>query len=145
MKKYLIIILMILLVYSFNSNVLARTHEAEFDKLSEYFSTQTTCHGDDYGCRQRAEYKFYLKMYDLYYLYLTKYDVELDLPLLMATLYYNNDQMNVVFKMYFPFLNIKLYQNKSACENVFICFSRFSGLLYDVFLTYRTFQMLLSN
>lgn len=97
MKKILFI-LFILFMFSYSGNVYAKKHEADFDKLSEYFSTLEACHGEDYGCRQRAEYKFYLKMYDLYYLYLTKYDVELDLPLLMATLYYNNSQMNIVLE-----------------------------------------------
>ena len=107
---YLLIILMTIL--SFDYPVYARIHEASFDDLSDYYSTEKACKDADDDCKSRAEYKFYLKMYDLYYLYKTKYKVKLDLPLIMSTLFYNNDQMNVVFKM-----NLSDYDRKTIVES----------------------------
>ncbi len=67
--------------------------------LSGYFGTKQACSDDSSldDCRNGDEYKFYLKMYDIYYLYQNKYNVKLDLPLIMATLYYNNEQLPTVF------------------------------------------------
>jgi len=87
-------------------------HEASFDDLSEYFSTKISCKVDDEGCTERAEYKFYLKMYDIYYLYKNKYKVSLDLPLIMATLFYNSDQMSDVMEM-----NVSDYNHESLVKS----------------------------
>ncbi len=69
--------------------------------LSDYFGTKKACtnDGSENDCRNGDEYKFYLKMYDIFYLYKNKYNVKLDLPLIMATLYYNNEQLPTVFKL----------------------------------------------
>ena len=65
------------------------------DDLSDYFGTKQSCTNDgtENDCRNGNEYKFYLKMYDMYYLYKNKYNITLDLPLIMAALYYNNEQL----------------------------------------------------
>ena len=67
--------------------------------LSDYFGTMKACtkDGSDSDCRNGNEYKFYLKMYDIYYLYKNKYKITLDLSLIMSTLYYNNEQLPTVF------------------------------------------------
>ena len=67
--------------------------------LSDYFGKKQACtnDGSENDCRNGDEYKFYLKMYDMYYLYKNKYNVNLDLPLIMATLYYNDVELPVVF------------------------------------------------
>ena len=95
-----------------NVHLVARTHEANFDDLSDYYSTQKVCRNNTSDCRSGAEYKFYLKMYDLYYLYRNKYKVKLDLPLIMSTLFYNNDQMSTVLKM-----NLSDYDRKTIVES----------------------------
>ena len=97
---------------SFNFHVYARIHEANFDDLSDYYSVDKVCKDNLEECKSNPEYKFYLKMYDLYYLYKNKYKVKLDLPLIMSTLFYNSDQMNVVFKM-----NLSDYDRKTIVES----------------------------
>lgn len=70
------------------------------EDLSDYFGTMKACTHDksENDCRNGNEYKFYLKMYDMYYLYKNKYSVTLDLPLIMATLYYGHEELPTVFK-----------------------------------------------
>ena len=100
MKK-LIMIVLTLLVFFTNFNV-----KAEFervynpDDLSDYFGTMKACdhNGGTNDCKNGNEYKFYVKMYDIYYLYKNKYNVKLDLPLIMAALYYGNEELPVVYK-----------------------------------------------
>lgn len=100
-NKYISLSLIIcFLILFLSNNVLAeQKHEADFSDLSDYYSTKLACKSVDEDCASRPEYKFYLKMYDIYYLYKNKYNVTLDLPLLMATLFYNSDQMSVVMEM----------------------------------------------
>lgn len=101
-KRNKIIVVGILFAFIFvlsNDVFAAQKHEADFDDLSEYYSTQMACKNIDEDCVNRPEYKFYLKMYDIYYLYKNKYKVNLDLPLIMATLFYNSDQMSDVVEM----------------------------------------------
>ena len=68
--------------------------------LSDYFGTMKACtkDGSENDCRNGNEYKFYLKMYDMYFLYKKKYNVKLDLPLIMSTLYYGSEELPTVFK-----------------------------------------------
>ena len=70
------------------------------EDLSDYFGTMQACtkDGSENDCRNGNEYKFYLKMYDMYFLYQKKYNVKLDLPLIMSTLYYGNEELPIVFK-----------------------------------------------
>lgn len=69
------------------------------DDIADYYGVEIACGGKkSKKCTTGTEYKFYLKMYDIYFLYKNQYGVSLDLPLIMATLNYGNDQMPVVFK-----------------------------------------------
>ena len=100
MKKLIMIVLTFLIFFT-NLNV-----KAEFervynpDDLSDYFGTMKACdhEGGSNDCKNGNEYKFYVKMYDMYYLYQNKYNVKLDLPLIMAALYYGNEELPVVYK-----------------------------------------------
>lgn len=100
MKKICMIILALLTFFvDFYVNAeYERIYNSE--DLSDYFSTMKACdrEGGDNDCRNGNEYKFYLKMYDMYYLYQNKYNIKLDLPLIMAALYYGNEQLPVVFE-----------------------------------------------
>ena len=114
MKNKLLIYFLVILItmISFNYDVYARIHEADFKNLNDYFSSNSACVNNSDSCKGNPEYKFYLKMYDLYYLYKSKYKVKLDLPLIMSTLFYNNDQMITVFKM-----NLSDYDRKTIVES----------------------------
>ena len=69
------------------------------EDLSDYFGTMKACTHDksENDCRNGNEYKFYLKMYDIYYLYKNKYNISLDLPLIMSALYYGDEDLPSVF------------------------------------------------
>ena len=112
MRKFLILLTVCVIIFTFvfNINVFAR-HEANIDEMSEYFSPNNVCRNNSSECKNEPEYKFYQKMYDLYYLYLTKYDVKLDLPLIMSTLTFNSDDTYTVFKM-----NLNDYERKTIVE-----------------------------
>lgn len=100
MKKYLKYAIFIVLLLLINVNIFAEEKsDADYD-LSDYFGVKQACtkDGSENDCRNGNEYKFYLKMYDIYFLYKNKYNVKLDLPLIMATLYYNDEQLPTVFK-----------------------------------------------
>ena len=88
--------------------------------LSDYFGTMKACtkDGGSEDCRNGNEYKFYLKMYDIYYLYKNKYNVTLDLPLIMATLYYNNEQLPVVFASNLNEYDRNALKNKDTITNL---------------------------
>ena len=92
----------------------AKTEIYDSSDLSDYFGTKNACtrDGSSKDCRNGNEYKFYLKMYDMYYLYKNKYGVTLDLPLIMASLYYNSEQLPDVFKM-----NLNSYDRQSVKDN----------------------------
>lgn len=98
MKKILIIFLTFLagisITYADSDDVY------NSDDLSDYFGTKRACTKDGSidDCRNGNEYKFFLKMYDIYFLYQKKYNVKLDLPLIMATLYYGNEDLPTMFK-----------------------------------------------
>ena len=68
--------------------------------LKDYFGTMKNCTNDgtENDCRNGNEYKFYLKMYDIYYLYKNKYNVTIDTTLLMSALFYNHEEPPTVFK-----------------------------------------------
>lgn len=69
------------------------------EDIADYYGVEIACNGKkNKKCTTGTEYKFYLKMYDIYFLYKNQYGVSLDLPLIMATLNYGNEQMPVVFK-----------------------------------------------
>lgn len=55
------------------------------------------CNNED-TCNDVILQRFYNKIYDVYYLYLTKYKVKLDIPLLMSTIIFKTD--NVDFRSY---------------------------------------------
>lgn len=88
--------------------------------LSDYFGVRQACtnDGSESDCRNGNEYKFYLKMYDIYYLYRNKYNVKLDLPLIMATLYYNNEQLPTVFKENLNKYDRKALKDKKQITNL---------------------------
>ena len=98
MKKLVIVFLC---VFSFVGIIEAHEISDYYNSsdLSDYFGTIKACtkDGSANDCRNGNEYKFYLKMYDIYYLYKNKYRVTLDLPLIMAALYYNNEELPTVF------------------------------------------------
>lgn len=98
MKRYLKYVIFCLLLMLLNNKIVFA--EEKGNDLSDYFGTMKACtkDGSENDCRNGNEYKFYLKMYDMYFLYKNKYNVKLDLPLIMATLYYNDEQLPTVFK-----------------------------------------------
>lgn len=102
MKKSFLSILNIILVISLLVPYIAKADEEKYDPkdLSDYFGTMKACTDDrsESDCRNGNEYKFYLKMYDIYFLYKKKYNVKLDLPLIMSTLYYGSEELPTVFK-----------------------------------------------
>lgn len=59
--------------------------DVDLTNLKEYY--KINCSGD--ACEETSLYKFYRKMYDIYFMYKYKYGVKIDLPLLMSTLDYN--------------------------------------------------------
>lgn len=94
----------------FNIKVFAK-HEAKIEEMSEYFSPNNVCKKNFNDCKKQPEYKFYQKMYDLYYLYLIKYNVKLDLPLIMSTLTFSSDDTYTVFQM-----NLSDYERQIIVE-----------------------------
>ena len=100
MKKIITIVL-VLLMFFVNFRVNAEfPREYNPEDLSDYFSTMQACdhEGGSNDCKNGNEYKSYVKMYDIYYLYKNKYNVQLDLPLIMAALYYGNEELPIVYK-----------------------------------------------
>lgn len=108
MKKCLVILFIICLFLSGVLDVFAANHQSDFNKLNDYFEHSDCL--DNNSCKNNAEYKFYLKMFDLYYLYRIKYNVKLDLPLLMSTLSYDSDDN--FFKK-----NVSDYDRKTIVES----------------------------
>lgn len=98
MKK---IMIMVIIMFSFIDIMHAYEISDYYNStdLSDYFGTMKACtkDGSNNDCRNGNEYKFYLKMYDIYYLYKNKYKITLDLSLIMSTLYYNNEELPTVF------------------------------------------------
>ena len=83
MKKHLKYAIFIVLLLLINVNIFAEEKsDADYD-LSDYFGTMKACtkDGSENDCKNGNEYKFYLKMYDIYFLYKNKYNVKLDLPI----------------------------------------------------------------
>ena len=81
--------------------------------LSDYFGNIKNCTYDksENDCRNGNEYKFYLKMYDIYFLYQKKYNVKIDTSLIMSALFYNDEEPPTVFKR-----NLNNY-NRSQVKN----------------------------
>lgn len=100
MKRKTFAILFFIFIYCLSFKVQAKDNDYDSKDLSDYFGAKQACTDDGSvdDCRNGNEYKFYLKMYDIYFLYKNKYNVKLDLPLIMATLYYNNEQLPTVFE-----------------------------------------------
>lgn len=116
MKKmilYVTIIILLLQIFIKNTKAYEISDYYNSSDLSDYFGTIKACtkDGSANDCRNGNEYKFYLKMYDIYYLYKNKYRVTLDLPLIMAALYYNNEELPTVFAN-----NLNSY-DRSALKN----------------------------
>ena len=111
MRKFLCFVLVFLFIFILFGDVYA-VHEANIDEISDYFSPNNVCKEKSSDCYKEPQYKFYQKMYDLYYLYLTKYNVKLDLSLLMSTLSFNNDDIYTTFK-----LNLNDYERKEIVES----------------------------
>ena len=111
MKKRVFLILFFTFLYLLSFNVQAKNDDYDSDDLSDYFGSKQACtkDGSENDCRNGNEYKFYLKMYDIYFLYKNKYNVKLDLPLIMATLYYNNEQLPTVFES-----NLNVYDRNAV-------------------------------
>ena len=93
-------------------NYTAKNYYIDFENMGDYFNTKGKCDRTKENCNNRPENKFYLKMYDLYYLYLSKYDVSLDLSLIMATLFYGYEETDKIFEM-----NLSDYDRRTIVEN----------------------------
>lgn len=101
-KSFHFISFLLIVMLLIPNNIKGVKDDMKYDStdLSDYFGTMKACTHDksENDCRNGNEYKFYLKMYDMYYLYKNKYSVTLDLPLIMATLYYGHEELPTVFK-----------------------------------------------
>lgn len=71
-------------------------NEADITELEDYYPDIANYQGDNY--KQNVVYKFFFKMHYLYFYYNNKYNVQLDIPLLMATLSINSNDMEAVFE-----------------------------------------------
>lgn len=80
---------------SLNVVLVANTSGMDVNKLNEIYNFK--CNNED-TCNDVILQRFYNKIYDVYYLYLTKYKVKLDIPLLMSTIIFKTD--NVDFRSY---------------------------------------------
>lgn len=111
-KLFVLIILILLTIIPVCAYEISDYYSS--DDLSDYYGTTKACtkDGSENDCRNGNEYKFYLKMYDMYYLYKNKYNVTLDLPLIMAALYYGNEQMPEMFAS-----NLNEYDRSSLKNN----------------------------
>lgn len=69
-------------------------NEADLEKLKDFYPPVTSL-SKIYG--KNMVYKFYFKMLNLYNSYKDNYNVYLDLPLIMATLSMQSNDMNIVF------------------------------------------------
>ena len=75
-------------------NIKRRYNEADITKLKEFYGDSLKIsEGDDLD----SLYNFYFKLYDIYHRYLNLYCVKLDMPLLMATLIRQTDDLNLVY------------------------------------------------
>ena len=112
----------IILFFSFSCTVLSKNVKDYYnsDDLSDYFGTMKACTKDksENDCRNGNEYKFYLKLYDIYYLYKNKYNVKLDLPLIVSALYYRNEQLPTVYKNNLNTYNRADLKNKDIVTNL---------------------------
>lgn len=79
-----------------NVQLVSRTGDLTLDDITDLYGGKTECN-DKGECTSEPEKRFFLKMYDLYYLYLSKYNVKLDLSMLMATLTYKTSDYNETF------------------------------------------------
>ena len=95
-------------INTINVKLVSKNNDLDFDNMSGLFGSNTECDPDSGNCIEGADKRFFLKMYDLYYLYLTKYNVKLDLTLIMATLTYNSNDLPETFTKNLSFYNRKL-------------------------------------
>lgn len=88
--------------------------------LSDYFGTMKACtnDGSENDCRNGNEYKFYLKMYDIYFLYQRKYNVKLDLSLIMSALFYGEEDLPTVFKNNLNSYDRNAVKNSNSVTNL---------------------------
>lgn len=70
-------------------------NEITLDQLNDLFGGAVKC--ENKNCSNTPEFKFYVKMYDIYKRYKKNYNIKLDLSLLMATLSIGEDQIVNVF------------------------------------------------
>lgn len=115
-----------------NQNIffIARTHEADLSEINDYFSDKLKCSGKD--CESEPEYLFYLKMNDIYMLYKKKYNVKLDLVLLMSSLSISDEQASEVY-----IKNSKGYSVEKHEQAIDYIDSNFNGDLLDIDLEYN--------
>lgn len=122
MRKIINVILIALMLSVSNLQFIIADEKSIYnsDDLSDYFGTKQSCTNDgtENDCRNGNEYKFYLKMYDMYYLYKNKYNITLDLPLIMAALYYNNEQLPAVFQANLNSYNRNSLKNTNEVSNL---------------------------
>ena len=71
-------------------------NEATLDRIEEFFPMAAE-ESKNYDKENHLVYDFYFKMYNLYISYKNKYNVNLDLPLLMATLNVQSSDKSVIF------------------------------------------------
>lgn len=110
-------------------SLVTRKHEADLSEINDYFSDKLKCSGKD--CENQPEYLFFLKMNDIYMLYKKKYNVKLDLPLLMSTLSISDEQASEVY-----IKNSKGYSVEKHEKTIDYIDSNFSGDLLDIDLEY---------
>jgi len=70
-------------------------NEITIDQINDLFGDTVRCSKEP--CSDTPEFKFYLKMYDIYHRYKNKYNIELDLRLLMATLSIGENEIVKIF------------------------------------------------
>ncbi len=76
-------------------SLVASKSEFDIDYMNDLFGSKNVCENSDEGkCSKVYSKKFFTKLYDLYYLYLSKYNVKLDIPLLMSTLLFKTDSFD---------------------------------------------------
>lgn len=86
------------IIYDNNVVLVGKITDYSLDNLKDYYGNNYSCDSNKENCVDGTETKFFQKMYDIYYLYRSKYNVKLDLTLLMATLIYFDNDMGEVFK-----------------------------------------------
>ena len=100
------------IMYDNNVVLVGKITDYSLDNLKDYYGNNYSCDSNKENCVDGTETKFFQKMYDIYYLYRSKYNVKLDLTLLMATLIYFDNDMGEVFKN-----NLSDYDREALVES----------------------------